>query len=135
MIFSDVNYLAIFVGSVIYMAIGMLWYSPSFFGKKWSELTGLRSDAMKGGVVSPYVWTFIASLVMFYALNILMKSIFAVGLIVGAKVGLLVGLGFVATNMLGDILFLKRPVTLWLINAGYPVFSLIIVGALFGIWQ
>ena len=38
---SDVNWLAVLVGTVISFVLGWLWYSPKMFGEKWAEGVGV----------------------------------------------------------------------------------------------
>jgi Protein of unknown function (DUF1761) len=34
---TGVNWLAVIVGTVVAFGLGMLWFSPKMFGKKWAE--------------------------------------------------------------------------------------------------
>ena len=36
-IFSNVNWLAVFVGTIISFLVGWAWFSPVLFGKGWAE--------------------------------------------------------------------------------------------------
>ncbi len=135
---DGVNYLAVLVAAILNMAIGALWYSPSLFGKSWMELAGIRAeDAEKraAGARRAYSWTFVASLVMAYALARILWYAKIGSLGGGAAIGLLAWLGFVATTIGANYLFEGRPCRLYKINVGYPLVSLIVMGALLGAWR
>ena len=38
---TDINWLATIVGFVLAFGLGMIWFSPYLFGKKWAEGVGL----------------------------------------------------------------------------------------------
>ena len=40
----DVNWLAIFVGTIVSFLVGWFWYSEKLFGKKWQEGIGIAVD-------------------------------------------------------------------------------------------
>ncbi len=43
--FSNVNWLAVSVGTVLSFLVGWLWYSPKLFGRKWAEGSGVALDS------------------------------------------------------------------------------------------
>jgi hypothetical protein len=135
---DGVNYLAVLVAAIVNMAIGALWYSPSLFGKRWMELVGIRpedAERRAAGARRAYSWTFVASLVMAYALARILWYAKIGSLGGGAAIGLLVWLGFVATTTGANYLFENRPCRLYKINVGYPLVSLVVMGALLGAWR
>ncbi len=135
---AGVNYLAVLVAAIANMVIGALWYSTSLFGKRWMELVGIRpEDAEKraAGARRAYSWMFVASLLMAYALARILWYAKIQSLCGGAAIGLLAWLGFVATTMGANYLFEGRPCRLYTINAGYPLVSLIVMGAILAAWR
>lgn len=135
---AGINYLAVLVAAIINMVIGAIWYSPSLFGKNWMEMAGIRpEDAQKraAGARRAYSWTFVASLLMAYALARILWYAGPQSVIGGALIGLLAGLGFVATTVGANYLFEGRPCRLYAINTGYPLVSLIVMGALLAAWR
>jgi hypothetical protein len=53
----------------------------------------------------------------------------------GALIGIFVWVGFVATVPAVTIFFGGRPRVLWLINAGYQLVVLVLMGAILGAWH
>ena len=46
-----VNFVSIIIASVLSFVVGMLWYSPALFGKRWATLAGVNMNkAKKKGV-------------------------------------------------------------------------------------
>ncbi len=82
-----------------------------------------------------YVVSIVASIVIALALAIIVLAAKADTVVDGLVLGLLAGLGFVATAMAANYVFEARPLKLYLINGGYPVIMAAVLGALFGSWQ
>ena len=53
----------------------------------------------------------------------------------GAVVGFMNWLGFVAVTQLNHVLYAKRPLALVAIDAGYWLVGLVIIGAILGGWK
>jgi hypothetical protein len=56
-------------------------------------------------------------------------------LVDGLRIGLWVWLGFVATVLAVNTYFSGRPRTLWAIDAGYQLLSLLAMGAILAVWS
>ncbi|MBI4277685.1 MAG: DUF1761 domain-containing protein [Armatimonadetes bacterium] len=133
-----VNYLAVLVAAILNMVIGAVWYSPALFGKRWMELTGFRhEEAQKrmAGARRAYALTFVGSLLMAYALARILWYAQAQSVIAGALIGLLAWVGFVATTHGANYLFEGRPLWLYGLNTGYPLVSLVVMGAVLAAWR
>lgn len=135
---DGLNYLAVLVAAVLNMAIGALWYSPALFGKSWMALAGFGHGDAEGrasGAPRAYALTFIGSFLMAYATARIVWYAQAQSALTGAAIGLLAWLGFVATTHAANYLFEGRPVRLYGINTGYPLVSLLVMGALLATWR
>jgi hypothetical protein len=115
--------------------IGGLWYSPLLFERPWRRLTEL-SDAQLNAVPAARVFgvSFIAALVAAITLGFFLAAP-GVDVVFGVIAGLLAGLGWVAMGLLITYQFERRPMGLWLIDAGYHVVAFIAMGALLGAWR
>jgi surface polysaccharide O-acyltransferase-like enzyme len=135
---TSVNYLAVLVAAIINMVVGALWYSQALFGNAWMGLMGLKQEDMQRRMTrssGAYIVTFIGSFLMAYALARIIWYAQATTLVAGALIGLLAWLGFVATTHGANYLFEGRPSRLFGINTGYPLVSLIIIGAMLAVWR
>lgn len=126
------NWIAVIAAAVVSMIMGSLWFSPILFQKPW---VAMRVDKQPmSGVASPmlYVITAVGAFVSAITLDWLISLAGARTLAGGAIIGLYAGLGFVAPAILSDNLFNERPFKLYLIVAGFPVVSLLLMGAIIG---
>lgn len=129
----SINIVAVVVAAVANMAIGFLWYSMSAFGKPWMKMLGLTKDDLekaKKEMGPKYGVMVLASLVMACVLAVIVGLAGSQTAIGGAKVGALVWLGFVATIGLNSFIFENKPLKLYLINVGYYLVALVVMGAI-----
>lgn len=132
----SVNYLAVLVGAVAAMGIGALWYSPLLFGKQWMALLGKTMATIdKSKANRAYGITAVMALLTSYVLAHIVAYTKADTLALGLQAGFWVWLGFVATTMATTMLFEDRPVKLYLINAGYHLVNLLVMGAILASWR
>lgn len=134
--FLAVNFLAIIVAAIAYMVLGFLWYGP-FLGKQWMALRGMTQDQMQQGGPSPiiYLVPFVGALVSIYVLALIINAAQMRTLLGGVAVGLLAGIGFLAPAFGANYLFGRGSFPLYLIDVSYPIISLIISGAILGLWR
>lgn len=133
----SVNFLAVLVASIVNMTIGFIWYGP-LLGKQWMKLSGRTKESMeKEKKDMPMVMgsMFVGALVTAYILALFLKYAGATTLEIGAKVGFLAWLGFVATTMLQDVLYEKKNRQLAGINLGFNLVALVVAGAIIAVWK
>ena len=134
MLEMNVNWLAVLVTAIGYMAIGALWYGP-LFQKLWMQLTGVTEESVKAGAAKAYAIMFVVALVSVFVLAMFVLTLDAAAFIDGLIIGFFVWVGFQATVMLNPVIFEKRPFRLFLINAGYNLVTLLAAGGVLAIWQ
>ncbi len=135
-----VNFWAILVAAVVAFIVGSIWYSPVLFGKEWMALTGMSEKEIaaaksKGGMWKPYLAQFVGTLVSFIVLGFIVAAASGVTAADGAFMGFLVWLGFGATFALGSFLWEKKPMKLLVIQGAYSLLTLVIGGAIIGVWH
>ncbi|PIN70341.1 hypothetical protein COV93_01910 [Candidatus Woesearchaeota archaeon CG11_big_fil_rev_8_21_14_0_20_43_8] len=135
---AGINFIAVLFAAALSVALGALWYSPAFFGKAWMRLTGINhkdlEKAKKKGMGKNYIAGFLAAIVTSLVLSIFIVYVGVWNLSGGAMIAILVWMGFVATNSLGMILWENKSVKLYLINNGFQLVSLVLMGALLAVW-
>jgi len=77
----------------------------------------------------------VANLVIAFILALVCASQKADTAVKGAQTGILMSIGFVATTTLTTYLYEGRPFHLFLINVGYIVVGLALMGAVIGAWK
>ncbi len=130
-----VNYGAVLVAAIVNMVIGFIWYSPGVFGKTWSSLTGKRMEDMKSRAGTAYAGAFVTALITAWILARFISLANAQTMTRGAVIGFWAWLGFVATTSLADVPFGGRPIKLYYLTNGYYLVSVLIMGALLGMWR
>jgi hypothetical protein len=138
-----INYLAVLACGVATMIIGFLWYGP-VFGKMWMQLMGWgpmnpeQLAAKQKQARTGYIVMFISSLVMAYVLAhaITFGSAYLqiTGIAAGLQGAFWSWLGFIATVTLGSVLWEGRSWKLWVLNAGYYLVVLIVMGIILVTW-
>lgn len=121
------TWLGVVLGAVASMIIGFVWYSQKVFGSAWMKLIGKsKSDITKEkkkGMWKSLVIDFVASGIVAYALSLGVDYIttFA-GLFIAA---FSIWFTFIATTMLGTVIWEGKPWKLYFINAGYRLVSIL----------
>ncbi len=132
MSFSQLNWLAVIAATVVgFFFLGGLWYGP-LFGKAWMSGFGFsEADLAKRNMVKVFGLSFLLAFIA--AFNLAMFIGAEAGLVVGVLAGFFAGFGWVATFLGILYLFEKRSLKIFVINAGYCVLSLTLMGAILGI--
>jgi uncharacterized protein DUF1761 len=130
----DLNWIAILVAAFVPMILGAVWYSPVLFARPWMRAVGRSAEELTGASLG-YALSAVAAIVTSYALARIIRWAEVDDLWNGALVGVLAWLGFVATVLAVSTYFGGRSRTLWAIDAGYQLVSLVIMGAILGAWD
>jgi hypothetical protein len=125
----ELNYLAILLSALSTFVLGGLWYSPAVFGKVWMRENGFtEEDLKKGSMGKIFGLAFLLALIS--AINLAMFMGPEKSVTMGAVYGFAAGFGWVATFVGTHYLFERKSFTLFLINAGYSVIALTIMGVI-----
>ncbi len=127
------NWWAILVATVLAFVLGGLWYGP-LFGKAWLAAMGKTEDDIEPSA-SPFVISFFTALLTAITLAWLVHALSITGWGAGALLGLVTGIGFIATAMASDTAFCGWGLRLFIIQSGYRVVYSVVMGALLGGWQ
>lgn len=132
----DLNFFATITVAIIAYIIGALWYSPILFSKPWMKALGIKSKDLKkqDSKIKDYITQFIITLVMAFVLSIFVDFAIANTFFEGVFVGFLSWLGFVATTILGSMIWIKKPMTLFYIDAGHYLVTYCIMAGILAIW-
>ncbi len=124
---------AVLVAALSGFLLGGLWYSPLMFARAWMALSGLSEERLRRDspvrIFGPsFLLALVSALVLALFLGPTATATF--GLVAGA----LVGAGWVATSMGVTYLFERKPLRLFLIDAGYHLVHFAVMGAILGAW-
>ncbi|MDQ2657863.1 MAG: DUF1761 domain-containing protein [Bacteroidota bacterium] len=131
---ETLNIWAVMVAALSTFLIGGLWYSRALFGNAWMRENGLTEEQLKNGnMVKIFGLTFLLALIA--ALNLAMFLGPENRPEMGALWGFAAGFGWVATFVGTHYLFERKSLTLFLINAGYSVVALTVMGTILAAWK
>jgi hypothetical protein len=123
------NLWLVLAAAVLSLIVGWLWYSPAVLGRTWATLTG-REMAWRRNLLLIAV----ATLVEAYVTAHLVYYVGAYGWWEGAKAGLWLWFGYLATTLAVSTATAGQRPKVWLIDAGFQLASLLIMGAIFATW-
>ena len=133
-----VNYWAVLVAALASTALGMLWYSKLLFGKAWMREMGFTNESMERakarGMHKLYAAAFAGSLVMAYVLAHFVFVWAATDFVGAFQLAFWTWLGFVATVMLGGVLWEGKSMKLYVLNALYQLASLYVMALILAYW-
>ena len=131
---ANINYLAIIVAALSTFIIGGVWYSPAVFGKAWMKENGFTEESLKNSnMLKIFGTAFILGLVAAFNLAMFLGPEDRIPY--GAFYGFLAGFGWVAMFIGTHYLFERRSFRLFLINAGYAVVALTVMGVIIAAWK
>ncbi len=115
-------------------ALGALWYAPPVLGDAWLKALGKRREEL-GSPARALAVQFLLTLLTATVLALLVVRFGAITWAEGAAIGLIVGVGLVATAAASDHLFCGWSLRLFSIQTAYKLVSLGVMGAILGAWR
>ena len=126
------------VAAVVAFLIGGLWYSPLLFARQWVAAHGYspeQVEAMRKNAPKAYGISFLCFVVMAHILQALVHLTGAEGWMYGVHLGLLCWLGFAFTIGLTANVYSDKKFATFLIDAGYQLVYLVVMGAILASWR
>lgn len=134
MINLDTNWVMIIVSAVASMVLGYLWYSPILFGKEWMELANVKMGSGKNKMAITFGFGFLAVFASSFVLKQFLDLFYIVNLFDAVQLAFWIWLGFVATALIGNVLYEGKSWKLFVINSGYQLASLILMSVMLSYW-
>lgn len=122
------NFLPVLFAGMVSAVIGFVWYHPHVFGSAWMRLSGLTPEVVERGKRRMHMDEILALLASILAAYVLFSLISKLGIydIRGAvQLGFFAWAGFIVPALAGIVLWEQKPISLFLINAGYWLISII----------
>ena len=130
------NLWAVLVSGVLYWVIGAAWYSPVLFAKPWTQALGRSErELKKTNMPATFLVTLVAEVLAAYVLAHFVAYVGANTVSTGLTTGFWAWLGFVATTMLVNHLYSGKSRVLLLIDGGYHLVGLLVMGAVLAAWR
>ena len=130
---DDISIVGIIIAALAFFLLGGAWYS-FLLGKQWRAEVGISEEEAAGASPNPmmFVWSILVSLVIAFTLA---KLIGATSIGYGVKVGAGVGAGVGAAILAQNYMYESKSIRFWLINSGYTILGLAIMGSIIGAFQ
>ena len=129
-----INYLAVVVAALANYITGAIWYA-ALFRNAWTRLAGVAEMKVTVlSVVLALIGALLTSYILDHALifaNVYLKTSGVGG---GLMVGFVNWLGFIAPVTLGSVLYERKPWMFWVLNNGYWLLSLLVMGIILSAW-
>ena len=136
--FGDVNWWAVIVCAVLSMVIGFIWYGP-LFSKPWGRITGWTSEKTaalpRGKMATSYILAFVAAFIIASVLAIALLATNADGIGDGIIAAVVLWVGLTGATIGVNMVFERRPLSLFGIEAGYHLITLIVYSIVLSAWQ
>ncbi len=135
MTFAGMNYWAVLMAAVAAWMLGALWYS--LLAKPWMAAAGVAKASIESNAGSirgflPFVVAFVAVLVMAWVLAGIMGHLGQLSIKNGVVSGAFCWLGFTIPAMAANYTFGQRRPLLLLIDGGYWLAALVVMGVVIG---
>jgi hypothetical protein len=134
---GDVNWLAVVVCAVLSMVIGFIWYGP-LFSKPWGKMTGWTSEKVaavaRSRMSMSYILAFIAAFIIALVLAVTLQAISSDGVGEGVIAAIVLWVGFTGATIGVNMTFERRPLSLFGIEAGYHLVTLIVYSIILSVW-
>ncbi len=131
--FAPVNLLAVFVGTLAFMMIGMFWYSPAGFGNKWAQLNNMSLD------MRPAPMDFLGAAIVAFLASWSMAQLIAwvnpFMLAHAMTVGFVAWLGLIAAPRYSQVIWAHQHVTIYLIDVSALLVKTMVLSVLFYFWR
>ncbi len=136
---SGMNWLAVIVATIVYFALGALWYSPIAFGKPWQRAIGWDEAQQQGGT-SPMIYAGPAlfALVSTIATAMLANATGSTDVGSGVVLGLVIGIGFGLALTAYEALFAPNRPGPWVwfaITGSYHLIGLLVAAVIVSAWR
>jgi hypothetical protein len=130
-----INHWAVLVSALILWLLGAAWYSPALFAKPWMAALSILPGGPKKGLAIGMISSLIGDLLVAFVLLHFILWSGAATYVAGAFVGFLSWLGFFVATQFPQGIYESRPIKLFVINAGYWLVGLLIIGVLLAVWK
>lgn len=129
-----VNYLAVLVAAIASYVIAFVWYGV-VFKKQWAQLTGI-SDMKPAPLqmILPLLGSLMMSYVLDHSIAFGNAYVNTSGVSGGLMGGFFNWLGFIVPLTLMGVVYEKRPWKLWVLDIGFWLVSLLVMGAILSSW-
>ncbi len=123
---------AVMIAAVLYTIIFVCWYSKWLFGNAWIKCNEIKESEIKKNWWGRVTWNFFLGLVLAYFLAFFDASLQVTSVGDAMFSSFCIWLGFVLPTQLFPIIWHKTSGRVFLIEAGFMLLSLLVMGGIIG---
>lgn len=132
---SGINYWAVVVVWLVNVTVGIYWYSPAGFGKKWKKYTGIDIMKMAENEASKIlVAVAVSAAVLAFTLAVTLNSFQVGSLATALGASVVLWLGFTAATTVGNSLYTRFGWGFWWLNSSYYLLVIAIGSVILTMW-
>lgn len=128
---THLSWLAIAAATFVRMGIGMFWYHPKVFGSAWAASLNFRLESLEASGLD-ILKAALNALVTAFVLALFIEWTFVENFWQGALTGVWAAAGFVLTAMYSGVIWAKKPLATFFIDAGEQLLALALMGGVIG---
>jgi hypothetical protein len=135
---SELNWIAVIIGTIAFFALGAVWYAPQVFGRAWQRASGIEiAEGQRPGVafyVGPLATCFLSTVATAMLALATGTDTFGEAVVLG----LVAGIGYAAAVAFVGGIFdphKSQPQVWFAIFGGYQLVGLIIVATIVALWD
>jgi sterol desaturase/sphingolipid hydroxylase (fatty acid hydroxylase superfamily) len=137
---ANFDVVPVLIAALAAFAVGGAWYSPALFANAWMAGHGYSPEKMAAmRATNPPArtmgMTLVCQLIMAGTLELLMSWLRISGVKPGIGFAVLIWFGLVATVTMIANVFSDKPMRVYLIDSGYQLVALVIMGGVLGGWR
>ena len=125
-----VNPIGILLGAVAYISVGIVFYSRWALGRFWPDLINHMQRQAEGVPTRVYLGAFASAAVISYAMGCFLNMTHAKTIGSGAFIGLLTWAGFILPTVFSPVLFGKKPLGMFWLDAVYYLIAYVVLGVI-----
>jgi len=134
-LFSELNWLAVAVATLVWFAFSAVWYSVPPLSKAWANAAGVDPSGEGPPLALLFIPTLIGYFVTTVVIALIAVGIGAESLTDGIVLGAVLGVGFGMVGALVSQVYEHKGSAYWLINGVNAVIAYAIVGAIVAVWD
>jgi hypothetical protein len=126
----EVTFIKVFAAGVASLIVGFVWYHPRVFGGIWMSLSQITTESLEKGkrrMPISALSALLAGMLAAYVMNYFGIAWGVYDVIGAIELGFWCWLGFVATTMIGTVLWEQKPFTLYVLHAAHWLVSFIVM--------
>ena len=128
---ANINWISVLVAALATFIIGGPWYSPALFLKPWLKAMNVTMTN-RGHPLRVFGLAYVFSVLSCAVLASMLGP--AAGVLGGLRLGLLVGVGFVAASYGINYQFANRSLVALCIDGGFHILQFAAFGVVLGAW-